>query len=446
MITKVEFERVFLSSPSIHVMFVATIQGFPSEKHLQIAIENAVNHFDMLRCRIETDYKGECYYVPCEHVNIDIEMREWEGEEGSNLQTLVNEQQRKPFNFKKGELIRFIVFQNEQITKLVVCAHHLAGDGLSYSYLIEKIMTNLMLLEEGKEDEVYNIKKTYPVKVLGEKDFPSDVKIGPLHRFIFKNINKKWNERQRHFNYDDYLNMFNKFWEERKTRVITAKIRGNSLDKIIQLSKKNGVTVNSTLATTLLKAFDDKITIKFAASVREDGDKGMGNYATVISINHCYDKNIGFWDNCKKVHKMIHKELRSNKSKYFGLKFICKFDASLLTAMYFHAFSDYTNKVAEKIGELIGYIKPKKGLFISNLTKAKIADKYGSYELKDLTFYSPLAPSVNTMLSVATIGHTMVLTMQYDEKLADTHNDIFYNAIMDLDNLEVAGDLEYDLC
>ena len=106
--TKIKYERVHFFSPSINICMVATIGGSPSEKAMNEAIGKAFARHEILGCRIIQSNDGTAYYSPLPDAVPRIQIRKLDDIDTDWIK-LIHEQERVPFDWENGELIRFFV-------------------------------------------------------------------------------------------------------------------------------------------------------------------------------------------------------------------------------------------------------------------------------------------------------------------------------------------------
>lgn len=404
-------ERVHYYAPGNNVVMRLVIEKSPLEEEMREAIGKVVARHEILNCKVCLDEDGVSYYEPMKQptylyeVISDISKKDTTD---YDWRKLIKEHERMPFDFTKGELIRFIFIKEKEQSQLLIVAHHLAGDGKSMLYLIRDIMTAL-----GEPD--CNMEFS-PIKVFDKSFVPEDVKLNPLIRVMTKLTNRNWNKNKKIFSYEEYLSMFQSYWENRYTTVVGGSITGKDLYGLIRKCKEHKISLNSAIVTAFLLAVQVESEVGLAASVRPVGLEGMANYATGISIRYHVNKNESFWECASKVHKLIYKKLNNNSMKYFILEFMGSLEPTLIDAAYFSAFADYNNKIAGRVRDMFGYNNNPKGISITNLTQTDIPSKYGKYTLKALDFIPPLVPNAKRIIGVVTLEDVMSIQMQYEKK------------------------------
>ncbi len=417
--TKIAKERTHYYAPSINVVMVLTISGAPVDQDIRSAINKAVSRHGILNCKVYQDDIGEIFYSPIQDSNVKIETRKLHNKDDWRI--IIAEQERVPFNFESGELIRFFILQHAEKTQLVIIAHHLAGDGISILHLARDIMTSL---KNPKEEFEF-----IPVKLYEESDIPKDAKLNFFLRIMMKSINKQWNKNKKIFTYNEYKEMFCNFWSERKTNILLGEISGIDLQQLYQSCKEHGITINSAIVTAFLTAVENETVVGLAASIRPKGFEGMGNYATGISIRYKMNPAKPFWDNAVLVHKLIYEKLNNSSKKFFLLRFMIGLAPTLIDAAYFNAFAGFHNPIAAKASNMFGYNGNPRGISITNLTKADIPSQYGKYQIDDIVFIPPLVPNTKRIIGVVTLEDTMTVTMQYEDKNSTQMQQIFNTAL-----------------
>ncbi len=419
---KITTERTHFYAPAINIVMLVTITGEPSEAELNYAIHKAVGKHDILRSRAYLDQSGDSFYSLMKKARSRIIMKvvtsadEWK--------QLIKEQERIPFHISSGDMIRYFLLKHEDEVQLVIVAHHLLGDGLSLIYFIRDIMKVL-------EDPATTYSRM-PIKVLGKKDIPKNAKINPMIRLMMKLVNRKWNRNRKIFHQDEFHEMFESYWNKRETEIMDELFTGRELEKLIYLCKLNEVTVNSAIVTAFLYGVRVEKEVGLAVSIRPDKFEGMGNYVSGISIRYQLNNRKTFWENARKVQKLIYKKLNSNSAKYFLLQFLDCLEPTLVDAAYFSAFDGYENKSAAKVRDMFGYNRGSKGISITNLTRLDIPRTYGKYGINTIRFVPPLVPNAKRIIGIETIGEQMSVTLQYEKNETAQEKQEEFKCTMDL--------------
>ncbi len=399
-------ERTHYYAPAINIVMSVTIGGAPSKVELQKAIHKAVKKHEIFNSKVYLDEKGDSFYSVIPEGMVKIETRDSDKEE--DWKKIIHEQERIPFDFIHGELIRFFILKKVDAIGLVIVAHHLVGDGLAITYLIRDIMESL-------GNPFLSFQKM-PIQLYNVESIPTGAILRPWILLLIKLSNKSWNKNKKVFQYAEYLDMFHSYWKNRKTAVESKVISGSDLTKLMEKCKANNVTMNSAIVTAFLLGVKVEKEVGMAASIRPEGYEGMGNYATGISINYSPDYNKSFWENTQIVQAYIYKKINDDKAKYFLLQFLRNIEPTLVDAAYFSAFAGFDNKMAGRYRDMFGYNNKKKGFSVTNLTKLKIPSVYGNYSIDNLDFVAPIVPNAKQIIGVVTLEDKMSITMQYEVK------------------------------
>lgn len=414
---KISKERTHLFSPNINIGVMVQITGGVELNLLESAISRAVSNNEILKCKIRIADDGDAYYsVQAKpRYSFSVTNLEW--------QEIIKQQERIPFQLKQGELIRFFAIPQDNFVRLVIVAHHLAGDGLSFSYLLEDIMNAL----------AGNPLTYKPLQLWSTENKDEYGKLNLFLRFMMSRLNKKWNKSGKIFSFEDYERMFHTYWTEREAAIFTHNIYKGDLTKLLELSKAHSVTLNSTITTAFIKTAKEKSDVGMAVSIRPEGYSGMGNYASGISIQYTYDHSKGFWENAQVVHSLIYDKLNNHAKKYFLLQFMSGLAPTLIDAAYFAAFDGYSNKAAKTMQKMFGYNGNPKAISLTNLTKLNIPAQYGEYALSDFTMVPPLVPNGKRVIGVATLEETLTISMRVEKNTITPSEKVFFeNAIQEL--------------
>ena len=410
--TELKKERIYLCAPNSCVATSITITGNLEIDNISNAIREAVKHHQILNAKISVEDSGKAYYITenVRHFSITVSDTSWE--------KIVEEQVKIRLEIENGELIRFFIIPQTDSVQLVIINHHLAGDGLSVAFLIEDIMNIL----SGKEIAYKDIQLMDPLKY-------TDVSsLSPMIRFLMKGLNKRWGKSGTIFQQDDYIRLFNKYWNERNIKIYSQTINKDTIEKLFQISKQNNISINSILLTAFYKVFQSKTDIGISINLREKENKGMGNYATGISIPYCYDNNLSFDDNAVKVHKVVYDKI-NKKDKYFLMQFMNGLSQTLIDATYFSVFDSYKNKSAQMTANMFGYCNNPQGISITNLTNVPIATNYGPYQLSNYLCLPPLVPNTKIIFGVSTFDERMNITMCTEESVTFDKEDFLETVV-----------------
>ena len=137
-------ERPHLFEPNIYISVAVKIEGNVTAEIAVEAVRTAYTANESTMSKIVLCGNGSAYYEKQKEsgCNIVIDSR--------GLKDIINDSEKKPFELKKGELVRtFIRPENNGVT-FVIHAHHLVGDGKSVVVLVNDILDSL----DGKSPEI----------------------------------------------------------------------------------------------------------------------------------------------------------------------------------------------------------------------------------------------------------------------------------------------------
>ena len=418
--TKIDKERTWIYSPVNNIVIKVDIKGILLEEQLKEAVRDAVNHYDMLHQKIILDNEGNAYYQKAEIFEPAIKAME------SDWKEVARKQEKYPFAIDKGEFIRFFYSKTETGMTILIIAHHIAGDGISFTYFVQDILRSISGEKiEYKKLELYNM-----------DNLPREARLRAPITWLIKHMNRMWKKTGNKFNFNDYYNMYDKYWNNRDTLIYTYILEDKIYDSICRYSKENKISINNMITTALIRASGELCDVGIAASIREKGFTGMGNYATGISVKYQYNEKKNFIENAETVQKMVYDKLDNGSKQYFLLQFMRSIEPTLIDAIYFNACCDYNNKTAETFSKMFGYKGNPKGISITNLTKLPIVTKYGAYEITDFVFVPPLVLNAKRIIGIASIGKKMVLSLHLNNDAeVDEHRKFFYKAMEYLKSL-----------
>jgi len=418
--TNIDKERIWIFSPVNSIVIKVDIKGIIGEEKLKDAISNTLNHYDMFHQKIFIDNEGKAYYKSTDMYEPIVKSMECDWME------VVKEQEKIPFEIDKGEFIRFFYTKTETGMSILIIAHHIAGDGISFAYFVEDILRSLSGEKiEHKKLELFNM-----------DNLPKEARLRAPMTWLLKYMNRNWKKTEKIFNFSDYYSMCKKYWEHKETSIYTYYLEDEIYDSLYRYSKENKITINTIITTALIRASGEFSDVGMAVNIRNKGFTGMGNFATGISVKHQYDEKKSFAQNARNVQRKIYDKLNNPSKKYFLLQFMRSINPTLIDAIYFNACGDFSNKTAEIFSKMFGYNGNPKGISITNLTKLPIQMKQGDYEIENIIFVPPLVLNARRIVGVASYGKRIVLSLHINnDDEAEENRKFFYKGMEYLENL-----------
>lgn len=392
-------EREDLFDPNVYISMIVKLEGDISLEQVREAIEAAYASNESTMSRIVLEDNGTAYYEKMDKTGCKIfcDNRKW--------QDILKESEKKPFALWNGELIRTYINKSENNVVIYIMAHHLVGDGKSIIYFIKDILRKL-------SGENLSFK---PMNLVDEKLLEKKAKLLIPIKLWINGVNKKWQKVGKTFNWEDYLNIHNKYWSNRGSEIIIEEYDETEISKMKQYCK-DGITLNSYLITCLSKKYKDCKVIGIPISIR-DGDISMSNQTSGIAINHSYCEDKSFEYNLMKIHKKISWEMNNNRKKYFILPFMASINPSLLDAVLLESQGCYSNKVSMKFAKSIGYLDKKyTDLGVTNLTVIDIPNKFHNFEVNDIYFIPPKISYSEVVIGIATFNNKLKI-IKHDIKM-----------------------------
>lgn len=403
-----------MNGPTMNIMYSAIITGEPSIDDLKVAIDYAVNKFEILRCRILQDYEGEAYYVMREkRCEPFIEVREY----STSDQEFLTEQERLPFRYDKGEMVRFYIEKYEfRKLKLRIVMHHLGGDGKSALLLVDEIMKNLCALDMGKFD--YCEETVVPMQVFTKEYLEEHVQMSDLIKVSAQKVNNNWKKEKVVFDINDYLKMFHEYWKNHKSILRCVKIEEEVFRCVKKLCKENGITIHSFLVAAAERKLNKNDKVAMAVDGKPDDYHRMGNFGGGIAIDCSYDESKTFWENAVYIHNQIHVQLQDRQSSFFGHVMKGMLDCSFQDALTYQSVGYFENALAEDYNNMIGNGKTEtKNFLISNIGKFDLASQgYGRFGVDEFVFAPALQSNVDCSVGVATVHDKMLFNVEYNKE------------------------------
>lgn len=261
---------------------------------LKAAFRDLVARHPVLRTVI-TEYNGEPRQKTLEDVNVEIPIVQGTGKSESELKELVVHSARKPFDLESGPLFRVEVFSTEEGAVLLIVVHHIIFDGASTAILLDELT------------------KIYSARVAGDS-----VSLPRLqHSFADYVL-----EQEKRLESERNLQLWS-YWKQKlggelpvldlpldSPRPAVRSFRGASIpfriedqvtDKIYQLCREEGVTVNMFMVAAfqvLLSRYtgqDDVLTgSPVAGRGRDEYRNVIGHFVNVVVLRGNLEDNPDF--------------------------------------------------------------------------------------------------------------------------------------------------------
>ncbi|MBE9067397.1 hypothetical protein IQ260_12095 [Leptolyngbya cf. ectocarpi LEGE 11479] len=354
--------------------------------------------------QIEDDGTGTFTSQGVPPIQVHVEPRE------SDDQWLarVKDELRTSFPMETGPLVRATLIHSESMCDIILCGHHVICDGMSLGYLLRDL---LRCLAEPKK------KLTGPV-VPPPIDRSTVVKppsTPALQRFIIGLINQKWAARDIRFSWSDMHRLHEEFWRRNtKMQVLAWAMDSDATANLVERSRAEQVTVNSALWTAFLAAqYDDQIdrrryrqrsalAVNTCEQLRSSAGESFGFYASSLTVKLPYSPQRSFWDNTRKIHSRISKELA--RTNLFRMLSSEQIHPTLLDSLYFRKYGLLDGAIPNQFLRKMGWHQITYGYALTNVGRFDIPTSYGPLKLEGV--YGPLFYSdvEEKMVGVITVG------------------------------------------
>ena len=400
-------ERTQLFTPGAVILMKADICGKVQEsetlsERVKQAVYQAACANETLMSRLIMDETGEVRYEKMEKPQYQFTVLP----EGTDWKRIIKEQERIPYDLIRGELIRYFLIPSSNGVQFFFMAHHLAGDGKSMLVLLEDIM-------KAMNGETLEYKELF---ILEREDFPQRSRPSWRKRRHLAHLNRQWEKVKQIFKEADYREMFETYWKSRETEIEDIVFSREDTAKIVAQCKAYGVTVNSYLTAAILKAYEgDWTEIGYAVDVRNENNKGMGNFASGQAFETMYVSECGFKENTWQIDAAYHKQRREERGKYFSLYFLDMIEKTFLDSACMQIYTGYDSEPSKKLAHLMGYDESRKELSISNLTRINLGKEKDLYRMENLLFVAPVVPYGIRLFGIVTLDGKLGMTLHYNK-------------------------------
>ena len=411
-------------APSYMVSLRAKIVGYVPADEFKKAVENARKRHPLLGVRVVLDEDSNGWFI-ADNVP-EIPIRVFSRQDDSHWLRAIEAENRIPFNFDKGPLVRFVLLNctdlKYQISDMIVCCHHGICDGLSLCYIIRDILSYLT-------NPNHTIEQNSLPSPLSEKTLPKTSRLNTIFKGFVSPINKKWIKKNIHFDENDYKRLFNGFWKK-DISVITWEIEERKVKGLIVRCREENVSVHSALtAAFVIGQYEiqdssqaylrECITpINLRNRMNEPVGEEMGFYVSGLTINIGKIAGIPFWELARKINADIKKRMKDNRFiKMFMLNHL---NPSLLDALHFAQNGAIDDSLARFVLKILKWHQIVAGLEISNLGKLDFPKRYGPYRLEAIFGPIILLPRAEKFIGIITVADKMTFSCTYRDSIIST--------------------------
>ncbi|MFW9900130.1 MAG: condensation domain-containing protein [Candidatus Thorarchaeota archaeon] len=449
-------ERTHSKVPNSNISMIATILGNVSIDELKKVIKKMQKRHPILNAHLQPEGK-ELYLIA--NGNIEIPLKVIKRNSDVQWRDEIIYQHKIPFKMEQGPLIRFIILHSTEISDLIIFCQHTICDGMSLAYLARDIMIYL-------GDPSKNVELLPPAPLVDEDNIPDDIKPSLMMRIFGKTINKKWEQSELIFNYDDFYALHEGYWKKYTYKAHLYELSKKKTQALIMACRKNGVTVNTALmiafaiAQNQLNPNSPKYlqNISFAVNLRDllnnPAGEQFGFFAGGMRLKFKYSDENNFWKAVKRIHnKAMPTEARNQA--LIGTLNAFVINPTLIEAQIFAAFGSLIPSTSKSYDKIQAFLSDKKNIankmvnkklskgfamaqIITNLGKTGFPEKYGDLILKNLILMPSCSPYTELVLGVVTHGDSLSITLNHMEesissekilKIRDKANQILEEAI-----------------
>ena len=384
--------HAFLFDPCVYMRALISLKGDIRAEEVEEAAKKAYTQNETTMSKVILE-NGKAYFqnIPQTGCKVFIDSRPW--------QEIMQESEREPFKIQEGELFRTYIIPEEKGCKLLMMVHHIAADGKAMLMVLEDMIKNLAGIEVEYK----------PLDNVGTEAFPVNVKPSLLFKFIIESLNHQWKKSGRVFDWEDYFKVHENFWATRSSEVRFEIIEKEELGCIREACREHGITVNSYMLAKILKEHPEYRTFAFPISLRKD-NLSIANRAYMARPNFRYNRKKSFWDNAKKIHKIVRRYMEDEHKKYEVSARVRMLDPILLDSCLMYAYGGYQNIASKMMAETIGYVgRNKTNVTVTNLTNLQFKQKYGRFQVEEVFTIAPVMSATKEVVCISTFHGKMTI-------------------------------------
>lgn len=359
----------FLFEPSIYISLVAVIKGDIMAEEIKKAVEKAYTGNETTMSKVVLE-NGNAYFQNISQTGckVFIDERDW--------CDIMHESEKDTFRINEGELFRIYIIPNisKQEHTIFMMAHHIAGDGKALTLLLEDILA----IMSGEKTEYRYLNKEGVILP------PAKVKYSFGIQTFLKYLNGMWKKQEKIFDWEDYFHIHKQFWKSRKSDVRIETLEKEKLEEIKMKCKEMDITVNSYMITETLKNHPEYKSFSTMISNRGE-NRSISNHVVLLKLEYKYSRKMSFSENAQQIHRLIQQHMEDENKKYFVSATIRRIEPVLMDAILMYTYTEYKNKAAAVLANLIGYHGNRKtDLALTNLTNINIQGDYERFHLENV--------------------------------------------------------------
>jgi NRPS condensation-like uncharacterized protein len=422
-------ERRFLFSPTSDISLVLRLRGQVSEEALRAAVKKVLVTYPLFRVRLEWE-DHDVHWSTTEGAE-EVPVKIYPRESDSSWIEVLNKEHAVPLRPSKGPLTRVILVQGNDVSELMIYCHHSISDGRSLEFALREIL--LHLKDPNREPSEFPEKPPMTPEI-----FPKGAAVGKVRASLIGRVNKNWDEEKVLFDEEDLVNIWEATWKNTEFGLEIIEFNEEETQKLVEISRINKVTLNSTILVTFVKArIDavgreaDKTSVATTVDARKrllvDCSDGVGFYAGGSFLDFKYRDGKSLWDNIRSYHKDVRKQLEGSKIFNTGADHFV-LDQTLVDAIVvalvgdqvephqsrydkLSEFASRTEGVAKKFGERMFSNSPI--IMSTNLGKLDIPDEIPGMQIERAFFAPAAALGMEIVPGVATVGGRLTITLNY---------------------------------
>jgi NRPS condensation-like uncharacterized protein len=411
-------ERPLLTLPFTIVM-AGRVRGDVDPAEIARALEALRRRHPLLAVRAEIDAEGTGWYVADDVPELTIHVEERRSQD--QWIARVKEELRGAFPLETGPLVRCAVVHSPEVSEIVLCGHHAVCDGMSLGYLLRDLLRLLAGSDEG-------LRERLDPPAINPTTVRSPPRSNPLRRFVMHRINQKWAAKDIRFGDPEIRRMHAEFWKRHQhVQVLAWTMDAAVTSALAERCRAERVTVNTALWTAFLAAQRDvqsrgpryrrrsALAVNTRDKLTVPVGEAFGFYAASFTVDLPYDPGRPFWDNARRVHARITKELA--RTDLFRMLAAQMVHPTLWDSLYFAKYGLLNEAMSTRVLRRLRWHEITYGYALTNVGSFDIPVTYGPLQLEAVygpAFYSDVDEKT---VGVITVGGCLSCILTFDGRL-----------------------------
>lgn len=406
-------EHNYHCNPAAKIILKVTVSGQFQKDKFMLALNELKRVHPILNYTVQQDEDCKLFYLRTFEqgiIHTECTMKVTE----TDWISYVEDIEKQPFNMKVSPPLRFQILSSETDFDIILVGHHILGDGLSFTYLLDDLL------------EIYcNHSTSLPVKeprlLQSLTDFPDSCTLPEEEINLIQTMNTVWEKEKKIYSQEHYEALYTGYHQYFQSNLLVGIVPKENFESFVENCKAHGIKVNTAIIMAFLhNMHTSREHVNIAVNNRRHfpfiPEKSMGNFAAMINCNLSYNSELTFWENALNADKSIQSILTDPDQCLHLMKVFATINSSVFDGMFFIGDSGLNMTDVEKLSDIMMSASTLDTFNTSNLGNVPIKASYGNYQISNIAFIAPPATKFRTNVGIVTHNGTCTISLLFKNK------------------------------